>query len=71
MDSLKKDVVKYTTILLVVHILTKKRDKQRLFDSKSVQKIGYWIAGILMFYYIVEPFVIGKIIAPVPAPVAA
>ena len=41
------------------------------FMTKYFLKNGYWIAGILMFYYIVEPFVIGKIIAPVPAPVAA
>jgi hypothetical protein len=72
-NLLKNDVVKFTTILLVIHVITKKRNKQKLFDNKSVTKIAYWVAGIFIYYYVVSKYMFPVLppLAAVAAPVAA
>jgi hypothetical protein len=56
-NALINDLVKNTTILLVIHILTKTRAGAKLFDEESVYGIIFFLVSLVMYHIVVVNFV--------------
>ena len=64
-DLLKHDIIKVITWTVIAHILTIKvsnnTENKTMFDEVFIKKLLYVLIGFVVFYFVIEPFLIGSI----------